>query len=84
MNGDGAGGGSWEAGDGRRHANTHHWLLNEALPSILRREGGGRSRGVEERTEVEVAAREAVAAGAAAVDDGVGVRVLGAGLGVGE
>lgn len=69
-------------------------LLSEALPSALGRAEGvgvGCWRGVEENVEVlEVVAAatagEAVATGAAAEDDGVGVRVstLGAGLGVGE
>ncbi len=70
-------------------------MLNEALPSALGRAEGARVgwcwRGVEENVEVlEVVAAttagEAVATGAAAEDDGVGVRAstLGAGLGVGE
>lgn len=69
-------------------------MLNEALPSALgraERVGVGSWRGVEESVEVlEVVAAatagEAVTTGAAAEDDGVGVRAstIGAGLGVGE
>jgi hypothetical protein len=69
-------------------------LLNEALPSALGRAEGvgvGSWLGVEENVEVlevvvAATAGEAVATGAAAEDDGVGVRAstLGAGLVVGE
>lgn len=89
MNGDRAGDGSGGTGGGIRHVIiTHHWLLNEALPSVPGA-GGGYRRGVEETVEglvLEVVAREAVVAGmgTAAVDDGVGVRASRAGLGVGE